>query len=177
MEKGKIWVDEDVSIIVSTRVVLNDRIAPATMIVSGDTGKILGVYPWVIPQSAFPLTAGYYNYSPYVLMPGLVDTHVHFNEPGRTDTEGFFTGTQAALSGGVTTIVDMPLNSIPPTTTMAGFKTKIEAARTQCWTDVGFLGGIVPGNLKELKPMLNAGARGFKCFLIETGVCDSRSPE
>jgi allantoinase len=105
-----------------------------------------------------------------VVMPGLVDTHVHVNEPGRTDWEGFRTATLAAAAGGVTTIVDMPLNSIPPTTTLEGFKRKIEAAEGQCHVDVGFWGGVVPGNLAELSKLHEAGVVGFKCFLVPSGV-------
>src|SRR6267142_6786963 len=84
------------------------------------------------------------------ILPGIVDTHVHLNEPGRTEWEGFATATRAAAIGGVTTLVDMPLNSIPPTTTREGFAAKREAARGQCAVDVGFWGGVVPGNLREL---------------------------
>jgi allantoinase len=105
-----------------------------------------------------------------VLMPGLVDTHVHINEPGRTDWEGFATATRAAAAGGVTSLVDMPLNSIPPTTTLAGFRAKLAAARDQCHVDVGFWGGVVPGNTSELAPLRQAGVVGFKCFLIHSGV-------
>jgi allantoinase len=105
-----------------------------------------------------------------IVMPGLVDTHVHINEPGRTDWEGFHTATRAAAAGGVTTLVEMPLNSIPPTTSVAGFKEKLEAAKGKCWVDVGFWGGVVPGNLSELAPLYAAGVVGFKCFLIHSGV-------
>src|SRR5437660_8512526 len=105
-----------------------------------------------------------------VLMPGLVDTHVHINEPGRTDWEGFATATRAAAAGGVTTLVDMPLNSIPPTTTVEGFRRKLEAARGKCRVDVAFWGGVVPGNIEELGPLRDAGVVGFKCFLIPSGV-------
>lgn len=107
---------------------------------------------------------------PSIVMPGLVDSHVHVNEPGRTDWEGFETATRAAAAGGITTIVDMPLNSIPPTTTVNGFAEKLEAAREQCHVDVGFWGGVVPGNTSELAPLLAAGVVGFKCFLIHSGV-------
>jgi allantoinase len=103
-------------------------------------------------------------------MPGLVDTHVHINEPGRTNWEGFATATRAAAAGGVTTLVDMPLNSIPPTTTVAGFREKLEAARSQCYVDVGFWGGVVPGNNGELASLLGEGVVGFKCFLVHSGV-------
>ncbi|KAK5275540.1 Allantoinase, partial [Exophiala xenobiotica] len=100
----------------------------------------------------------------------LVDAHVHLNEPGRTEWEGFYTGTQAAAFGGVTTVVDMPLNAIPPTTTVAGLQEKIKAAQGQCWVDVGFYGGIIPGNEGELKALVREGVRGFKGFLIDSGV-------
>lgn len=104
-------------------------------------------------------------------MPGLVDAHVHLNEPGRTEWEGFETGTRAAAFGGVTTVIDMPLNAIPPTTTVGGLREKIAAAAGKCWVDVGFYGGVVPGNVEELKGLVEAGVRGFKGFLIDSGVC------
>jgi allantoinase len=103
-------------------------------------------------------------------MPGLVDAHVHINEPGRTEWEGFFTATRAAAAGGVTTLVDMPLNSIPPTTTAEGLRAKIETAREQCSVDVGFWGGVVPGNTSELAALFDMGVVGFKCFLVHSGV-------
>jgi len=107
-----------------------------------------------------------------VLMPGLVDTHVHINEPGRTEWEGFETATKAAAVGGVTTLIDMPLNSIPATTTLEALEIKREAARGQCFVDVGFWGGVVPKNTSELEPLFDAGVVGFKCFLIHSGVDD-----
>src|SRR5437762_58690 len=96
-----------------------------------------------------------------VVMPGLVDSHVHINEPGRTEWEGFATATRAAAAGGVTTLIDMPLNSIPPTTTLEGFRTKLNAAQGQCYVDVGFWGGVVPGNTAEIGPLFEAGVVGF----------------
>jgi allantoinase len=105
-----------------------------------------------------------------IVMPGLVDTHVHVNEPGRTEWEGFETATRAAAAGGVTTIVDMPLNSIPPTTTLAGLEQKLAAAEGRLTVDVGFWGGVVPGNTNELSQLWDAGVVGFKCFLIHSGV-------
>jgi allantoinase len=105
-----------------------------------------------------------------VVMPGLVDAHVHINEPGRTEWEGFETATRAAAAGGVTTLVDMPLNSIPPTTTVAHLEEKVRAAEGRCRVDVGFWGGAVPGNAGDLVPMLEAGALGFKCFMVDSGV-------
>ena len=105
-----------------------------------------------------------------VLLPGLVDTHVHVNEPGRTAWEGFATATRAAAAGGVTTIIDMPLNSIPPTCDVQALELKQAAAKSQAFVDVGFWGGAVPGNLGELTALHAAGVFGFKCFLVHSGV-------
>lgn len=105
-----------------------------------------------------------------VLLPGLVDTHVHVNEPGRTQWEGFASATRAAAAGGVTTIIDMPLNSIPPTTTVEALQLKREAARDQAFVDVGFWGGAIPGNQADLRPLHDEGVFGFKCFLLHSGV-------
>jgi hypothetical protein len=105
-----------------------------------------------------------------VVMPGLVDTHVHVNEPGRTDWEGFETATRAAAAGGVTTLLDMPLNSIPATTTVAALHEKARAARGKTWVDVGFIGGVVPGNAPALGALARGGVRAFKCFLVPSGV-------
>ena len=104
------------------------------------------------------------------LMPGIVDPHVHVNEPGRAEWEGFETATRAAAAGGVTTIVDMPLNSVPATTTTAGLGAKREAAKGKCAVDVAFWGGVVPGNAGQIEPLAAAGVRGFKCFLVPSGV-------
>lgn len=105
-----------------------------------------------------------------VLLPGLVDTHVHVNEPGRTEWEGFASATRAAAAGGVTTLIDMPLNSIPPTVDPAALATKRQAAQGQCFIDVGFWGGAVPGNTSALRPLAEAGVFGYKCFLLHSGV-------
>ena len=107
-----------------------------------------------------------------VVMPGLVDTHVHINEPGRSDWEGFTTATRAAAAGGVTTLIEMPLNSIPATTTVAAFQAKLAAATGQLWVDTGFWGGVVPGNSDELHALWEAGCFGFKCFLVTSGVAE-----
>ncbi len=105
-----------------------------------------------------------------VVMPGLVDTHVHVNEPGRTEWEGFETASRAAAAGGVTTIFDMPLNSVPPTTSVEGLTEKAAAAKGRTFVDVGFWGGVVPGNHLELAGMAEQGVPGFKCFLAPSGV-------
>jgi allantoinase len=104
------------------------------------------------------------------LLPGLVDSHVHVDEPGHTDWEGFASATRAALAGGITTIVDMPLNSLPVTTTVDALRTKVAAAAGQCAVDVAFWGGAVPGNVPELGALLDAGVVGFKSFLIDPGI-------
>lgn len=111
-----------------------------------------------------------YDAGESVVMPGLVDTHVHINEPGRTEWEGFETATRAAAAGGVTTLIDMPLNSIPATTTVQALETKRGAAQGKCWVNVGFWGGTVPGNTSELRALHRAGVFGFKCFLVPSGV-------
>ncbi|MFE6509699.1 allantoinase AllB [Nocardioides sp. NPDC057767] len=105
-----------------------------------------------------------------VLMPGVVDAHVHVNDPGRTEWEGFASATRAAAAGGVTTIVDMPLNSIPPTCDLAALALKRKTAWRQVFVDVGFWGGAIPGNVADLRPLHEAGVSGFKCFLLHSGV-------
>ncbi|KQZ67520.1 allantoinase AllB [Nocardioides sp. Root151] len=105
-----------------------------------------------------------------VLMPGLVDSHVHVNDPGRTEWEGFTSATRAAAAGGVTTIVDMPLNSIPPTCDVPALELKRKTAESQAFVDVGFWGGAIPGNVPDLRPLHDAGVFGFKCFLLHSGV-------
>ena len=117
-----------------------------------------------------PTGARVFNVADLVISPGVIDTHVHVNEPGRTEWEGFDTATRAAAAGGVTTIIDMPLNSVPATTTLSALHAKLDAARAKCHVDVGFWGGVVPGNVGDLEALIDAGARGFKCFLVPSGV-------
>jgi allantoinase len=105
-----------------------------------------------------------------VVMPGLVDTHVHVDDPGRAEWEGFESATRAAAAGGVTTLLDMPLNCVPATTSLGGLAAKREAARGKCAVDVGFIGGVVPGNAHQLAPLRAAGVLAFKCFLVDSGV-------
>lgn len=105
-----------------------------------------------------------------VLLPGLVDTHVHVNEPGRTEWEGFASATRAAAAGGVTTIIDMPLNSIPPTVNKDALHLKQAVAKDQAYVDIGFWGGAVPGNKADLRALHDEGVFGFKCFLLHSGV-------
>jgi allantoinase len=105
-----------------------------------------------------------------ILMPGIIDAHVHINEPGRTDWEGFDTATQAAAAGGITTIIDMPLNASPVTTTIQAFNEKLEASKNKLQVNVGFYGGLIPGNQNELEAMMQAGILGIKCFLTHSGI-------
>src|SRR3954471_20589445 len=105
-----------------------------------------------------------------VVSPGIVDTPVHVNEPGRTEWEGFDTATCAAAAGGVTTLIDMPLNSVPATVTRDALDTKRAAAQGRCHVDVGFWGGVVPGNERSVEALVAGGVRGFKCFLVPSGV-------
>jgi allantoinase len=163
--------DYPITVIASSRAVLSGRLTEATIVISLASGKVTSIFHSVLSASFFPPGTPYVDHSPRVLLPGLVDAHVHLNEPGRTEWEGFNTGTQAAAFGGVTTVIDMPLNAIPPTTTVLGLKEKIKAAQGQCWVDVGFYGGIIPGNQMELKALVREGVRGFKGFLIDSGVC------
>ena len=130
-------------------------------------GRIAGVAP---PGAHLTATHRIDLAADEVLIPGLVDTHVHVNEPGRTEWEGFASATRAAAAGGVTTIIDMPLNSIPPTTTPAALATKRDAAREQVAVDTGFWGGAVPENLGSLRTLHDAGVFGFKAFLAPSGV-------
>src|SRR5688572_19092077 len=148
------------SAISSQRVVLPDGMRPATIHLDG--WRIAAIEPYTRGAA---IDAG-----DAVIMPGLVDTHVHINEPGRTEWEGFETATRAAAAGGVTTLVDMPLNSIPPTTTVTALESKRHAAAGRCHVDVGFWGGVVPGNARDLEPLAQAGVLGFKCFLSPSGV-------
>lgn len=147
------------------RVVLPDSIAPASIHILDEKIVDVGSYDSV-PEDCELIEVDEAS----LVMAGLVDTHVHINEPGRTEWEGFASATRAAAAGGVTTLVDMPLNSIPPTTTLAGLQEKLAAARDQCSVDVGFWGGVVPGNTGELAALSAAGVVGFKCFLIHSGV-------
>jgi allantoinase len=151
-------------IVRSERVVLPGGVRPAT--IHTRNGRIVAVGEYADrPAGVREMDVG-----AHVVLPGLVDTHVHINDPGRAEWEGFEHATRAAAAGGVTTIVDMPLNSIPPTTTVEGLATKRAAAHGRCHVDVGFWGGVVPGNAPELAPLASAGVLGFKCFLCPSGV-------
>lgn len=146
------------------QVLVEGTLQPATLHVVD--GRIAAVGPYDAVVDGPVLAAPDHAY----VLPGVVDTHVHVNEPGRTTWEGFASATRAAALGGVTTVVDMPLNSIPPTTTTAGLAAKRRAATGQLSVDVALWGGAVPGNLDDLRPLWDAGVMGFKCFLSPSGV-------
>ena len=149
----------------SERVFLPDNVRPATLLI--EDGRLVEIASYDVR----PTGVTEINVDPrLVVLPGLVDTHVHINDPGRAHWEGFETATRAAAAGGVTTVVDMPLNSIPPTTTLEGLEAKRAAAAGRCFVDVAFWGGVVPGNSAELEPLARAGVRGFKCFMAPSGV-------
>jgi allantoinase len=146
------------------RVLVDGAFTPATILVRH--GRIEAIEPVDHEVDGVVLRAPDTAY----VVPGVVDTHVHINEPGRTEWEGFVSATEAAALGGATTLVDMPLNSIPPTTTVEHLRLKQEAARDELMVDVGFWGGAVPDNLADLEPLWEAGVFGFKCFLAPSGV-------
>lgn len=148
----------------STRVLTPDGLVPATVLAEG--GRISAVRGW----REVPEDAEFHDFGEAVLLPGLVDSHVHINEPGRTEWEGFATATRAAAAGGVTTLVDMPLNCVPETVDVAALEAKRSAARGQAWVDWAAWGGVVRGNAEELQPLIRAGVAGFKCFLIHSGI-------
>jgi allantoinase len=148
----------------SSRVVTPEGVRPAAVIV--DQGRIQDVRePGTIPG-----TAQLHQFGDRVLLPGLVDSHVHVNEPGRTEWEGFATATRAAAAGGYTTLIDMPLNCLPETTTVAALEAKREAAAGQCHVDWAPWGGLTGQNTHYLAPLAAAGVAGFKCFLVDPGI-------
>ncbi|MFN8589596.1 MAG: allantoinase AllB [Candidatus Eisenbacteria bacterium] len=146
----------------SRRVVLPDGVRPACVVVRGE--RIVAVEPHDAPLAVT------HEFGELVLMPGVVDTHVHVNDPGRGEWEGFTTATRAAAAGGVTTLVDMPLNSIPATNDAAALRAKVRAMAGTIAVDVGLWGGVVPGNAGALEALARDGALGFKCFVSPSGV-------
>ena len=152
--------------VTSRRVVTPEGVRPAVIEVSD--GKIVRVSS----RDGDADDQGALDFGDLPILPGLVDTHVHINEPGRTDWEGFATASAAALSGGVTTLVDMPLNSVPVTTTPAALDSKRTAAGRSCRCDYGLWAGLVPANVGVLAELAGAGALGFKAFLVDSGIPD-----
>ncbi len=148
----------------STRVLTPRGLAPATVLVEHE--RITGVCGW----DEVPAVARLHDFGDYVLLPGLVDSHVHINEPGRTEWEGFTTATRAAAAGGVTTLVDMPLNCTPEVVNVPALESKRQAACGKAWVDWAAWGGVVRGNVDALASLASAGVPGFKCFLVHSGI-------
>jgi allantoinase len=142
----------------------HDEISARTIVI--ENGIVIAIEPFGFESDSV------IDFGDAFITPGIVDTHAHINEPGRTDWEGFKTATRAAAAGGITTVIDMPLNSIPPTTTLENYITKKYEAKNKCTIDYGFWGGVIPGNEKELEGMIMGGVLGFKCFLIDSGVTE-----
>lgn len=149
----------------SKNVIVSGEMKPAVIEVKGEL--ITAIHPY---EQA--LNCDVKDFGEYVIMPGLVDSHVHINEPGRTEWEGFNTATQAAAAGGITALVDMPLNCIPVTTTKAAFQEKLDSVNDKLWVDCGFWGGVIPQNIGDLDELLNAGVLGVKSFLIDSGIAE-----
>jgi allantoinase len=149
---------------VSTRVVTPEGVRPAAVLVEGQRIRE------VVAAEQVPADAVREDFGTLAILPGLVDSHVHINEPGRTEWEGFRTATQAAAAGGYTMLVDMPLNCIPATTSVPALEAKRHAADGQCFVDWAAWGGVVQGNDDQIEPLAQAGVRGFKCFLVHPGV-------
>ncbi|HME12726.1 MAG TPA: amidohydrolase family protein, partial [Candidatus Acidoferrum sp.] len=150
--------------LVSQRVVTPQGVRPAGVLVEDE--RIHNV----VEIGEVPSEAATENFGDCAILPGLVDSHVHMNEPGRTDWEGFFTGTRAAAAGGYTLLVDMPLNSLPATTTVAALEAKRGAARASSRVDWALWGGVVRDNQEHIEELATAGVAGFKCFLIDAGI-------
>lgn len=153
-------------ILSSERVVTPTGVVPAVVRVRG------GVIRSVERRSPGVVPSGVLDLGELVLMPGIIDSHVHINDPGRSEWEGFETAGRAAAAGGITTIIDMPLNSTPTTTSVDALHRKARAAADRCLVDYGFWGGVIPGNQDQLEPLLQAGVLGFKCFMVPSGIAD-----
>jgi allantoinase len=153
---------------VSRRIVTPDGIRPGAIIVRNDVrdGKIDSI----VHAGELPADTEVHDFGESTILPGLVDSHVHINDPGRAEWEGFETATRAAAAGGYTTLVDMPLNCLPPTATVAGLAAKRAAAAGRCWVDWLAWGGVVSDNQDEIEALGAAGVPGFKCFLIHPGI-------
>ena len=151
--------------IYSNRCWVDNKLQPAT--ICFDNGIITEIDYKKLNDAEEPIAIGCGD---SILMPGIIDVHVHINEPGRTDWEGFDTATQAAAAGGITTVVDMPLNSSPVTTTLEAFNEKLNASKNKLHVNCGFYGGLIPGNANHLEELIQAGVLGIKCFLTHSGI-------
>jgi len=150
----------------SRRVIVGSEVRPATLIIRG--GMIDEVVPGSLEKHELPVE----DVGDLIVMPGLVDTHVHINEPGRTEWEGFDSATRSAAAGGITSVVDMPLNSTPVTTSADALARKIDSIAGKLWIDCGFWGGVIPSSLGDLEELVEAGVLGVKSFTIDSGLDD-----
>ena len=157
---------ENPFILTSKRVLISGELQPAGILVEGEQIKK------IFTTGSFPDLVAVFDYGDLVIMPGLIDPHVHINEPGRTDWEGFETATKAAAAGGITTIADMPLNSSPVTTTVEALIAKRKAAAGKTFIDYTLYGGLIPGNESEIEKLLDGGVSGIKTFLCHSGIDD-----
>ncbi|KAL6938830.1 hypothetical protein ACO0OL_000443 [Hanseniaspora opuntiae] len=168
---------EEVKTIESNRIFYNGKLQPGFLTYSLTTGKIISIGKEKPSAKASIYHEEKLSHS-QLIIPGIIDPHVHLNEPGRTSWEGFLTGTKSAVSGGITTLVDMPLNALPPTTNLANLKVKLDAiketenGKNKLYGDVGLWGGLVPNNLDDLEDLIINGVRGFKGFMIDSGVAE-----
>jgi allantoinase len=154
----------DLQAFLSRRVVTTEGIRPAGVLVEGETIRDVVTLDQVPPQAKIV------DYGEAAILPGLIDAHVHINDPGRTEWEGFETATRAAVAGGFTCVVDMPLNCVPSTTSVNALKAKRAAAKGRCWVDWAGWGGVVADNQQDITKLAGAGVRGFKCFLVHPGI-------
>jgi len=154
----------DLQAFLSRRVVTAEGIRPGGVLVEGETIRDVVTFDQVPPQAKI------IDYGEAAILPGLIDAHVHINDPGRTEWEGFETATRAAAAGGFTCIVDMPLNCVPATTAVNALKAKRAAAKGRCWVDWAAWGGVVADNQQDISKLAGAGVRGFKCFLVHPGI-------
>ena len=153
------------SIIIKSRnVVISNEVKEAFVVIKN------GSIAEVLYSMDYDVGDGLLDIGDKILMSGIIDPHVHINEPGRTEGEGFETATKAAISGGITTVVDMPLNSSPVTTAVNAFEQKLAAAQNQLYCNCGFWGGVVPGNEYQIEPLIQKGVLGFKAFLTHSGI-------
>src|SRR6202045_1656947 len=154
----------DLQAFLSRRVVTSEGIRPAGVLVDGDVTRN------IVTLDQIPSEAKIVDFGEAAILPGLIDAHVHINDPGRTEWEGFETATRAAAAGGFTCVVDMPLNCVPATTGVAALEAKRAAAKGRCWVDWAAWGGVVSDNQRAITKLAGAGVRGFKCFLVHPGI-------
>ena len=156
----------DLQAFLSRRVVTSEGIRPAGVLVDGE------VIRNIVTLDQIPSEAKIVDFGDAAILPGLIDAHVHINDPGRAEWEGFETATRAAAAGGFTCVVDMPLNCVPATTSVAALEAKRAAAEDHCWVDWAAWGGVVADNQQNITKLAGAGVRGFKCFLVYPGIAE-----